>query len=144
MPDHEQVFPPSRLLQQVLEVRKGGFRGEGVREQDALLVAGFGGDKLGSLDGTLERARYNEIEGHVQRVEHVGKLQAVALALLVQGTFYIEQGIGAAGASTGVAKNIKVHGPFSLPGGAGRDLTHGERCPGPAVAATGLPALDRG
>ena len=49
------------------------------------------------------------------RVEDVREVEAVALAVLVEWTFEVEGGVGAADAGAGVAKDIQIHKLFVTP-----------------------------
>ena len=101
----ENVFVGSALAEEALKLGEAGSGSEGGGDEDFLLVAGFGGDELGGLLGTLEGARDDEVEAGLQRVEDVGELQALGLAVLVEGTFDVEEGIGAANTGAGVTED---------------------------------------
>lgn len=90
MADEEDVFVGGALSQEALELGVVGGGGEGGGEEDSLLVAGLGGDELGGLEASLEGAGDDEIEVGLEGVEDVGEVQAVALAVLVEGTFDVE------------------------------------------------------
>ena len=72
-------------------------------------VAGFGGDELGGLLAALEGAGDDEVEAELEGVEDVGELQALGLAVLVEGTLDVEERIGAAEAGAGVAEDEEIH-----------------------------------
>lgn len=101
----EDVLGGGGLAQQALELGEGGGGGETVGDDDLLLVAGLGGDELGGLLGALERARDDEIEAEIESVEDVGELEALGLAVLVEGALEVEERIGAANTGAGVAKD---------------------------------------
>ena len=90
---------------QALELGEGCGGGEGVGDEDLLLVASLGGDELGGLLGALEGARDDEIEVELEGVEDVRELEALGLAVLVEGTLEVEERIGARTAGAGVAKD---------------------------------------
>ena len=99
----EEVFGVGAVVQEFVEVLEGGGGGEGVGVEDLGLVAGLGSDQGGGLEGALERAGDDEIELNVESIEDTCELEAVALTFFVEWTLEIEERIGAAGASTGVA-----------------------------------------
>jgi hypothetical protein len=101
----ENVLGGGGFAQKALELGEGGGGGEGVGDQDLLFVAGLGGYELGGLLGALERARDDEIEVELESVEDVGELQALGLAVLVDGTLEVEERIGAWTTGAGVAKD---------------------------------------
>ena len=103
--DDENVFTGGGIAQKALELGEGRARSEGVGDEDLLFVSGLGGDELGGLLGALERAGDDEIEVELEGVEDVGELQALGLAVLVEGTLDVENWIGAADAGAGVAKD---------------------------------------
>lgn len=119
MADDEDVFVGGALAQEALELGEGGGGCEGVGEEDALLVAGLGGDELGGLLAALEGAGDDEVEAGLEGVEDVGELLALALAVLVEGTFDVEERIGAANTGAGVTEEEKVHTIDSLDAGGG-------------------------
>ena len=84
-----------------LAVGRGGS--DGVGDEDAALVAGFRAHKLRGLEAPLQRAGNHKIEADLQIVEHMGKVDAVALAILVEWAFHIDGWIGAARSRTGVS-----------------------------------------
>ena len=104
--DDEDVLVGAAVAQQALELGEGGGRRKGVGDKQLLLVAGFGGDELGGLLGALEGARDNKVKVGLECIEDVGKLQALGLAVLVEGTLDVEERIGAANTGAGVAENI--------------------------------------
>ena len=70
--DDEDVFVGGALAEEALELGEAGSGSEGGGDEDFLLVAGFGGDELGGLLGTLEGARDDEVEAGLEGVEDVG------------------------------------------------------------------------
>ena len=96
-------------MEEALELWIGRARREGVGDEDGGLVAGLGADELCGLQAALERAGDDEIEVDRQRAEDVREVDAVALAVLVERAFDVNDGIGAACASTGVAKDKQIH-----------------------------------
>jgi len=101
----ENVLGGGEIAHKALELREGGGGSEGVRDEELLFVAGLGGDELGGLHGALEGAGDDEIEAEIEGIEDVGELQALSLAVLVEGALDVEEGIGSAGAGAGVAKD---------------------------------------
>lgn len=101
----EEIFGVGTVLQEFVEVLEGGGGGEGVGVQDLGFIAGLGADKGGGLEASLEGAGDDEIELDVEGIEDMGELEAVALAFLVEWPLEVEEGIGAAGASAGVAED---------------------------------------
>ena len=88
--DDQDVLVGGALAQQALELGEGGGGGERVGDEDLLLIAGLGGDQLGGLEAALEGARDDQVEVELEGVEDVGELQALGLAVLVEGTFDVE------------------------------------------------------
>ncbi len=84
---------------------EGGGGGESVGLEDLGLVAGLGADKGGGLEAALEGAGDDEVELNVEGVEDVGELEAVPLALLVEGPLGVEDRVGSARSGAGVAKD---------------------------------------
>ena len=101
----ENVLGGGALAQKALELGEGGGGGEGIGDEDLLFVAGLGGDELGGLLGALEGARDYEIEAGLEGVEDMGELEALGLAVLVDGTLEVEERIGARTTGAGVAKD---------------------------------------
>ena len=93
------------FAEKFVEVFEGGKGDERVGLQNVGLVAGFGADEGSCLEAALEGTGDDAIELRVEGVEDKGELQAVALALLVERTFYVQGGIGAADACAGVTKD---------------------------------------
>jgi hypothetical protein len=91
MSDDQEILVVAAFGEHLLEVEKRSLRGERVREKNLGLVAGLGSDERGGLEAPLERAGYDEIELNLQRVEDVGKVQALPLPILVERAFDIEQ-----------------------------------------------------
>ena len=112
--DDQHVFALGVVMQQALELLEGGGGGERVGLQNGRLVAGLGADEGGGLQAALERAGDDEVELDVQRIEDVSELQAVALALFVERSFDIEEGIGAAGSGTGVTEDEQIHNLLTI------------------------------
>ena len=113
MADHEDVLVVGDFAKELLEVFDGGRWGKCLGLLNRSLITGFGADHGGGLKGTLEWARDNEIKLYVQCIEHVSKLETVLFPFFVEGTLYVEEGICAAKASAGVAKNIQIHNLFT-------------------------------
>ena len=109
MADEQQVLVFGALAQQLLELGKGGVGRERCGGEDGRFVAHLGADEGSGLQAALERAGDNEIEGDLHRVEHMRKLEALCLAVLVERTLAVEDGIGAADAGAGVAQDVKIH-----------------------------------
>ncbi len=109
MADDEDVFVGGAIAQEALELAIGGGGKKGIGDEDVLLVAGFGGDELGGLLAALERAGDDEVEARLEGVEHLGELEAVGLAVFVEGAFDVEERVCAANAGTGVAEDEEVH-----------------------------------
>ena len=105
----EDVLGGGGVAQQALELGEGCGRSKGVGDEDLLLKARLGGDKLGGLQGALEGAGDHQVEAEIEGVEDVGELEALGLAVLVDGTLEIEDRIGARTTGTGVAKDEEVH-----------------------------------
>ena len=82
--DDEDVLKGAGVTQQALKLGEGGGGGEGVGDEQLLLIAGLGGDELGSLLGALEGAGDDEIKVEVERVEDLGELEGLRLAVLVE------------------------------------------------------------
>ena len=101
----EDVLGGGVLAQEALELREGGGGGERIGDDDFLLVAGLGGDELGGLLAALERAGDDEVEAEIEGVEDVGELEALGLAVFVEGTLDVEYRIGAAKTRAGVAED---------------------------------------
>ena len=110
MADDEKIFGVEVGLEEFLEFLEGGGGGEGVRDEDGGLVAGLGADEGGGLEGAFEGARDDDVELYLHSVQHMRELQTMTLAVFVEGTFEVEEGIEAAYASAGVAEDVKVHG----------------------------------
>jgi hypothetical protein len=57
------------------------------------------------LERTLERTRDNQIKVDLQRIQNMGELKAIALAILVERALYIQKWVNALGACAGVTKD---------------------------------------
>ena len=106
MAHDEDVLVGIALAEKALELGVGGGGGERIGEEDVLLVSGLGGDELGGLLAALEGAGDDEVKAGLEGVEDVGEVEAVALAILVEGAFDVEQRVGAADAGAGVAEDV--------------------------------------
>ena len=109
MADDQEVLGVGALLEELLESLRVAAGARRVGEEDVGLVAGLGADEGGGLEAALEGAGDDQVELNVERVEDVGELEAVALAFFVEGTFGVEERVGAACAGAGVAKNEEIH-----------------------------------
>jgi hypothetical protein len=107
--DDEQVLVVAALGEQLLEVAKSGFGCKCFRNKDLRLVAGLGSDQGGGLEAALERARDDKVELNLQLIEDVRELQALALAVFVERTFDVEQGVGASHTGGGVPEKEEIH-----------------------------------
>jgi len=107
--DDEQVLVAGELAQKLLELGEGGVGRERGGGEDFGLVAHLGADERGGLHGALQGAGDDEVELELHGVEDMGELEAVALAVLVEGTLVVEDGIGALHAGAGVAQDVEVH-----------------------------------
>jgi len=107
--DEEEIFAVGALAQELLEVLEGGFWGEGGGVEDLGLVAGLGADERGGLQGAFERAGDDEVELDVQRVQHMGELEAMLFAFLVEGTLLVQGWVGTAKSGAGVAEEENIH-----------------------------------
>jgi hypothetical protein len=107
--DDQKVFAIGTVVQERLELSEGGGGGEGVGVQNLGLVAGLGADEGGGLEAAFERARDDEIELNVKGVQHVGELEAMLLALLVERTLDVEERVGAAYTGAGMTEDVKIH-----------------------------------
>ena len=101
----ENVLGGGAVAQKPLELGEGSGGGERVRDEELLFVASLGGDELGGLLSALERAGDDEIEVEIEGVEDVGKLKALGLAVLIDGTLEVEERIGARTTGAGVTKD---------------------------------------
>ncbi len=106
MADDEDVLVGAAVAQQPLELGEGGGGGKRVGDEQLLLVAGLGGDELGGLLGALEGAGDDEVKVGLEGIEDVRKLQALGLAVLIEGTLDVEERIGAANTGAGVAEDV--------------------------------------
>jgi hypothetical protein len=121
--DDHHVLIGRALVQEALELRVGCAGREGVGDEDGGLVTGLGADELRGLQAALEWAGDDEIEVDRERAEDVREMDAVALSVLVERAFDVDNGIGAACARTGVAKDEQIHAqPSSCLAGAGSGL----------------------
>jgi hypothetical protein len=107
--DDQYVFMLTAFLEECVEVFEGGFGGEGLGEQNVGVVAHLVGDERGGLEASLEGARDDEVEVYVEGVEDVGELEAVTLAVFVEGTFGVEERVGAGCTGACVPENEEVH-----------------------------------
>ena len=105
MADDEEVFELGAVLEQLLELGEGGIGCEREGWDDPGLVAGLGANQRGGLHGALEGAGDDEVELQLHRVQHMSELQAVALAFLVEGAFFVEDGVDAPDAGAGVTED---------------------------------------
>ena len=118
--DDEQVLVAGALAQQLLELGEGGVWRERGGGEDFGLVAHLGADQRGGLHGALKRAGDDEVELELHGVEDMGELEAVALAVLVEGALVVEDRIGALDAGAGVAQDVEVHRARNIVGTGSR------------------------
>lgn len=112
MADNEDIFAVAKLVNEMLEVVKVGFGGKRTGEQDLGFVASLRADERSSLHASFEIAGDNDIELDLQRIQNMGKLQAVPLSVFIERAFDIEERVGAARPGAGMAKNEQVHGSY--------------------------------
>jgi hypothetical protein len=62
------------------------------------------------LKGAFERARDDAVELDVEGAQETADEEALLLAFLVEGAFYVNSRIGAARAGAGMAKDVQIHG----------------------------------
>jgi hypothetical protein len=62
------------------------------------------------LQGALEGARDDAVELHIKGAEEAADEEALLLAFFVEGALDVDNGVGAACARAGMAKNVEVHG----------------------------------
>ena len=105
----EDVLGGGGVAQQALELGEGCGRSKGVGDEDLLLKARLGGDKLGGLQGALEGAGDHQVEAEIEGVEDVGELEAVPLTLLVERAPGVEDWVGAACAGACVPEDEDIH-----------------------------------
>jgi hypothetical protein len=89
--DDQQVLVLVALSNERIEVFQGGVGGKGLGVEDVGLIAGLGADEGGGLEAALEGAGDDEVEVYVEGVEDVCELKAVALALLIEGAFVVQE-----------------------------------------------------
>jgi hypothetical protein len=107
--DDENVLEGGVLVKELVELGQGGLGCEGFGEQDPGLVAGLCANEGGGLEAALEGAGEDDVELDAEGVEDVGQVQAMVLAVLIEGALEVQDWIGAADAGTGVAKDIQIH-----------------------------------
>jgi hypothetical protein len=112
--DKKEVLAFGVFAKESLKVFEGGFGGKRGGVQDLGFVAGLGADERGGLEAAFEGAGDDEVELDVQRVEHVGELEAVLFAFFIEGTFGVEEWIGAPQTGAGVAKDVQIHNLFTF------------------------------
>ena len=147
MADDQQVLVARALAQQLLELGEGGVGRERGGGENLRLVAHLGADQRGGLHGALQRAGDDEVELELHGVEDMGELEAVALAVLVEGTLVVEDGIGALDAGAGVAQNVEIHRARDIVGQVRGSMVRGSRgrkqCAGWKAAVVAEQAVDR-
>lgn len=108
--DDEDVVVFLEAADEVVEFRDPGFGREGVGDLDFAVVPGFVGDQRGGLQSALEGAGGDSVELHVEAAQELADENRLLLAFLIEGAFYVNNGIGAARAGAGVAKDVEIHG----------------------------------
>lgn len=105
MADNEQVFLVCVVAQEFLEVFEGGAGSEGGGRKDLGFVACLGAYEGGGLEAALERARDDEAELYVQSIQHMREVDALLLALFVEGALRVQHWVSARHPCTGVAED---------------------------------------
>jgi hypothetical protein len=77
--------------------------------EDLRFVAGLRADEGGGLEAALEGTGDDEVKLDVQRVQEIGELEAMLLALLVEGPFLVEERVGTTKSGAGVAEDKNIH-----------------------------------
>ena len=109
VPDDENVLVFIQTADKVEEFLHGGFGSEGFGDFDFAVVAGFGADQRGGLEGALEGAGDDAVELDIQGVEEAADEKALLLSFLIEGPLDIYNGVGAACSRAGMTKNIEIH-----------------------------------
>jgi hypothetical protein len=109
MTDDEKIFAFRALAEERLEIFEGSVWGESGGMEYLRFVAGLGAYEGGGLQAALERAGDDKVELDVQGVQHMGKLEAVFFAFLVEGTFLVQGWVSAAKSGAGVAEDKNIH-----------------------------------
>ena len=117
--DNQEVFIGRAIAKHSLELGEGRGGRERIGDENACLVAGLGANELRRLKAALERAGDDQVEADLHAGQNMGQMQTVALAVLVERTLEIEQGIESFGAGAGVTEDIQVHAGSVSPSGAG-------------------------
>ena len=116
--DDQQVLVAGVLAQQLAELGEGGVGGKRGGGEDFGLVSHLGADERGGLHAALQGAGDDEVELELHGVEDMGKLEAVALAVLVEGALVVEDRVDALYAGAGVTENVEVHRARNIVGQA--------------------------
>ncbi len=105
----EDSLAVSVLRQHVLKSRIVRFKRKRGADFHLGFVAKLGADKLGGLQGPLQRARDDDVDLDFERAQNARHQHALVLAFLDQSSFFVEKGIDATESGIGVAHEVKVH-----------------------------------
>jgi len=108
--DKEDIFAIAAFVKEMLKVAGRGLRRERSGDLDGGFVAGLGADERGCLQASLQIAGDDDIELNIQCVQDVGELEAVALAVFIEGAPDVEKRVSAAGPGARMAEDEQVHG----------------------------------
>jgi hypothetical protein len=112
--DDEEIFAGGALAEELLEILESGVRSESRGVKDLRFVAGLGADEGGSLKAALQGTGDNEVKLDVQCIQHMGELETMLFALLVEGAFLIEERVGTAKSGAGVAEDVDIHNQLTV------------------------------
>jgi len=107
--DYEDAFAVRVFGEHLLEVGVVGAEVECRADFDFGFVAKLRADKLGGLEGALERAGDDDVDLHLERREKPRHEHALLFSLFDEGSFAIKDVIFASQACIGVPHQVKVH-----------------------------------
>jgi len=101
--DDEEAFAAGVLGDELLEGSEIAVRGQGCGGEDGRVEGDLGGDELGCLAGSLERAGDDDIDLSLESREHACHEHALLLTLFDESALGVEDWIFAGDASVCVA-----------------------------------------
>lgn len=104
--DDEDVVVVRKAGDELVKGRDVGVGVQGFGDEDFGVIAGLSADERSGLKGALERAGDDEVKLDVESVKVAADKNALLLTLPVERAFDVNEGIRAARAGTGMAKDV--------------------------------------
>lgn len=105
MAHYEKILVVVAFCEKLLKILQGGLGSKRFGQENLGFIARFVAYERGCLQAALEWAGDDEVELNLQRIEHMGKVEAVAFAIFVQWALDVENWIAAPDACARMSKD---------------------------------------